>query len=470
MTGMRHVVGGPTGSGRVVLHVDMDAFYVSVELRRRPELKGLPVVVGGSGPRGVVAAASYEARRFGVHSALPSSVARRRCPNAVFLQGDHELYAAVSRDVHEVFARYTPMIEPLSLDEAFLDVTGAVRLFGDGAAIAARIRDDVRRELDLGCSVGVATNKFLAKLASVEAKPVARPDRVEPGRGVVEVRPGEELAFLHPLPVERLWGVGPVTLERLARLGVRCVGDLATLDRTTLHAAIGRAAGTHLLDLAAGVDDRPVEVDREVKSIGHEETFPYDVHTVEALDRELVRLADGVATRLRRHASGARTLTLKVRFAGFTTITRSTTGAAPVDTGPAIVAALRPLLARIDPTPGVRLLGVSSSNFGEPVEQLRLELGGGTDGDVDGEWSRATSSPATSSPARSVPAADREAAVAMDAVRERFGTSAIGPASSMGRAGAPGPGPLRLVRPGAQQWGPDGPPADGAGTPADRTR
>ena len=263
---------------RVVLHVDMDAFYVSVELRRHPELVGQPVVVGGTGPRGVVAAASYEARRFGVTSALPSTVARRRCPHAVFLPGDHQLYSAVSRDVHEIFRRFTPVVEPLSLDEAFLDVTGATRLFGDGVAIARRIRDDVRAELALGCSVGVASNKFLAKLASVEAKPVAYPDRVDPGPGVVEVVVGRELEFLHPLPVERLWGVGPVTLERLRRLGVRTVAELASIDESAVIASLGKANGTHLLNLARGIDDRPVEVNRELKSVGHEETFAHDLH------------------------------------------------------------------------------------------------------------------------------------------------------------------------------------------------
>jgi DNA polymerase-4 len=409
---------------RVVLHVDMDAFFVSVELRRRPELVGKPVVVGGTGPRGVVAAASYEARRFGVHSALPSAVARRRCPHAVFLPGDHAHYAAVSAEVREILERATPVIEPLSLDEAFLDVTGATRLFGDGVSIAATIRRQVADELRLGCSVGVAPNKFLAKLASVAAKPVARPDRVEDGRGVVEVRPGEELAFLHPLPVERLWGVAPKTLERLSRLGVVTVGDLTRLDRSVVLAALGRANGAHLLELAQGIDDRPVVVDRDAKSIGHEETFAHDLHDRADLDRELVRLADAVAARLRHRGTGARTITLKVRFAGFATITRATTRAEPIDTGPAIVAALRPLLADVDPTPGVRLLGVSTSNFGAPTEQLSL-----LDTD-DGSVHRA-------------------AASTVDEIRRRFGAGAIGPASAVERGG------LRLVRPGAQQWGPD---------------
>jgi DNA polymerase-4 len=405
----------------------MDAFYVSVELRRRPDLVGQPVVVGGTGPRGVVAAASYEARRYDVHSALPSAVARRRCPHAVFLPGDHELYAQVSVQVHEIFGRYTPLIEPLSLDEAFLDVTGATRLFGEGVEIARRIRADVRDELQLGCSVGVAPNKFLAKLASVEAKPRALPDRIELGLGVVEVPPGGELAFLHPLPVKRLWGVGPVTLEKLERLGIRTVGDLAGLDERTVVSALGQASGTHLLALANAIDDRPVEVDRDPKSIGHEETYPHDLHDLVDLERELVRLADAVSSRLRRHGAGARTLTLKVRFAGFRTVTRSTTLESSVDTGPELVAALAPLLRALDVSPGVRLLGVSTSNFAPPSRQLSL---------LDG------------------PAATSRTAGAIDEIRERFGTTAIGPASSIGQRG------LRVIRTGAQQWGPDQQPED----------
>jgi DNA polymerase-4 len=407
-----------------VLHVDMDAFFVSVELRRRPELRGKPVVVGGTGPRGVVAAASYEARRYGVHSALPSAVARRRCPQAVFLPGDHALYSEVSEQVHEIFERYTPRVEPLALDEAFLDVTGATRLFGEGAAIAARIRADVVDELALTCSVGVAPNKLLAKLASVEAKPRAYPDRIEPGPGVVEVRPGEELAFLHPLPVGRLWGVGPVTLEKLERLGVRRVGDLAAIGERTLIAALGRSHGLHLLALSNGIDDRPVEPGREAKSIGHEETYPADLTELAELERELVRLSDAVASRLRRHAVAGRTVTLKVRFAGFRTITRSVTNPDPVSTATQLLAAVRPLLHQLDISDGVRLLGVSVTNLAEPSQQLSL---------LDDT------------------AADHRAAAAIDEIRERFGASAIGPASTVTRDG------LRLVERGAQQWGPTTP-------------
>ena len=421
---------------RTILHVDMDAFFVSVELRRRPELRGLPVVVGGTGPRGVVAAASYEARRYGVHSAMPGALARRLCPNAVFLPGDHELYSAVSRDVHELFHEATPVVEPLALDEAFLDVTGSVRLLGEGVVIGRHLRERILSQLDLSCSVGVAPNKFLAKLASVAAKPRASASGVEPGPGVFEVARGGELTFLHPLPVQRLWGVGPATLERLQRLGVTTVGDLAELGEDTLVQAVGKAAGRHLHALSMGVDDRPVESDRAMKSIGHEETFARDLDEPSELRTELLRLSDAVGARLRAGGTGARTITLKVRFASFLTITRSTTLAAPVATAPAILEAIIPMFARIDPTPGIRLIGVHTSNFGEPIEQLRLD-----------DLFAAAAPDGQQVNASAIDWSDASAAV--DAIRERFGTTAIGPASTVTRSG------LRLVRRGAQQWGPD---------------
>ena len=419
---------------RAVLHIDMDAFYVSVELRRRPELRGRPVVVGGTGQRGVVAAASYEARRFGVYSAMSSVVARRRCPDAVFLPGDHDLYAQVSREVHEIFHSVTPLVEPLALDEAFLDVTGAIRLFGSARAIGDHVRSRVATELDLPCSVGGATNKFLAKLASKGAKPRVSPHRIDPGPGVLLVAPGAELEFLHPLPVEALWGVGPATLKRLTRFGVKTVGDLALLDPSSLVAALGQAQGRHLHELAWGRDDRPVEPDREAKSIGHEETFAHDKFSHDELRREAVRLADAVSTRLRAADTGARTITIKVRFSDFVTITRSRSVAVPVTTAKAIADIADGLLASIDVGAGVRLFGISTSGFGEVVEQLTLD-------DLAG----------TSAPGRSE--ADRtewvSASGAIDAIRERFGTAAIGPASTVSARG------LRVVRTGAQQWGPD---------------
>jgi DNA polymerase-4 len=408
---------------RTIVHVDMDAFYASVELLRHPELRGKPVVVGSSGPRGVVAAASYEARRYGVFSAMASTRAQRLCPHAVFLPADHAHYAAVSAQVHEVFQRFTPFIEPLSLDEAFLDVTGAGPLFGDGPAIGAALREQVHAAVGLPCSVGVAPNKFLAKLASEAAKPRVDPSVIRPGPGVVVVAPGEELAFLHPLPVRAMWGVGPVTQQRLDRLGVRTIGDLDALGEATLVRAVGTAQGRHLAALAAAIDDRPVDVDRRPKSIGHEETFAADHHRIDTLQHELVRLGDSVAGRLRGAGVAGRTISIKVRFHDFRTITRSVTLPSAVDTGPDVVRAASELLGRIDPTPGVRLLGVHVSQLVEgAARQLSLD-------DVEApSWDDATG--------------------AIDAIRARYGPGSIVPASLAGPDG------IRVKKRGDQQWGP----------------
>ncbi|MEY4361956.1 MAG: polymerase [Actinomycetota bacterium] len=403
---------------RTILHVDMDAFYVSVEMRRHPELIGRPVVVGGAGNRGVVAAANYEARRFGVFSAMPSSRARRLCPQAVFLSGDHAHYAEVSRQVHEIFGAHTPLVEPIALDEAFLDVTGAVHLFGDGVSIGHRIREAIRRELDLPCSVGVAANKFIAKLASKAAKPRVANGQVTAGPGVLSVEPGRELEFLHPLPVSALWGVGPATLRKLERLSVHTVGDLAGLPDDVVLRSIGQAHGTHLLELARGYDERPVVPEREAKSIGQEETFSHDLHSPDEIRTEMVRLADVVASRLRSHSWAARTVMLKVRFSSFETITRSVTPESPMTTGPAMVAALVPALDSFDPSIGVRLVGVSVANFVEPVEQMSL---------FDSPTSN-TSTDVSSLDRRWAPASR-----AIDEIRERFGQDAISPAGAARR-------------------------------------
>jgi DNA polymerase-4 len=409
---------------RTILHVDMDAFFVSVELLRRPELRGRPVVVGGTGNRGVVAAASYEARAYGVFSAMPSAQARRLCPSAVFLPGDHALYAEVSGRVMAVFRDTTPLVEPLSLDEAFLDVTGARRSQGDGAAIGRALRAEVLGREGLSCSVGVAATKMVAKLASEAAKPRPTPTGPEPGAGVRVVAPGEEERFLRPLPARALWGVGPATLARLERLGVRTVGDIADLPVAAVVGALGATNGRHLHDLAHGIDPRPVEPDQRVKSIGHEETFAHDHHEPGSLAREVVRMADGVAGRLRGAGLAARTVTLKVRFGDFRTLTRSTTLPSPVDEGPAIARHAGELLAGIDPTPGVRLLGVSVSGLvAGGAHQLSFDEAG------EPAW--------------------HEASGAVDAIRQRFGDGAIGPAAAVGRHG------LRVKRRGDGQWGPD---------------
>ena len=410
---------------RTVLHVDMDAFYVSVELIRRPELRGRPVVVGGTGSRGVVAAASYEARAYGVHSAMSSVRARQLCPHAVVLPGDHATYAEVSSRVMEVFRSYTPLVEPLSLDEAFLDVTAVRRLHGDGPTIAAAIRRRVRDEEQLTCSVGVAPSKFVAKHASKAAKPVASPDGPRPGPGVVVVEPGTEVAFVQRLDVRELWGVGPATYERLQRLGVTTVAQLAALERSTLVAALGPANGTHLHELAHAVDDRPVVPSAAPKSVSHEETYAVDVVDREDLRREVVRQADAVASRLRRSGLAGRTVQLKVRFADFRTITRSTTVDGPLDSGPLIARAAKALLDAVDVSPGVRLLGVGVTGLGdEPARQLSFD-------DQGPGWD--------------------DASRAVDAIRDRFGDTAIGPAAAATERG------LKLTRRGAQQWGPDDP-------------
>ena len=407
-----------------ILHVDMDAFYAAVETLEDPSLAGRPVIVGGTGNRGVVAACSYEARVYGIHSAMPSVRARRLCPQAVFLPGRFDRYAEYSRRLHDVLLSVTPLVEGIALDEAFLDVAGAHRLLGRAEAIAADIRRRIQDELQLSASVGAATSKLVAKLASEAAKPRVTPQGPRPGPGVKVVAPGEELAFLHGHPVQALWGVGPATLKRLQRFGVRTVGDLAALPEATLVGALGDAQGRHLHALACGRDDRPVEPERAAKSIGHEETYAHDHYEPQALRQEAVRMAEAVSSRLRGHGLAGRTVTVKVRFADFQTITRSRTVPEPVDTGFGLAAVACDLLRQVDTSPGVRLLGVSTSNLVDrPARQLSLD-------DALLPWDEATR--------------------AVDEVRRRFGDGAVGPASLVADGG------LRVKRRGDQQWGPEG--------------
>jgi DNA polymerase IV len=418
-------------SSATILHVDMDAFFVSVELLDRPELRGRPVVVGGDGDRGVVAAASYEARAYGVHSAMPSVQARRLCPQAVFIAGRHHRYAEVSGRVMAIFRDVTPLVEPLSLDEAFLDVAGAVRRLGPAARIAAHIRQRVLADEGLTCSVGVAGTKFVAKLATESAKPRASPSGPVLGSGVAVVEPADTLSFLRPLPVQALWGVGPATLAKLERMGVTSVGDLADLPEGNLVAALGRSQGRHLHALASGHDPRVVEPDRRTKSIGHEETYARDHFRRSTLERELVGFSDAVAGRLRAQGVAGRTVQIKVRFGDFRTITRSVSLAVPADDGPTLLHAARSLLDQVDPTPGVRLLGLSVSGLSEAgARQLSLD-----DAARGAGW--------------------EEASRTIDEIRARFGSGAIGPAVLGGPDGLAVKGRHR------QQWGPGGSSAGG---------
>ena len=314
--GERQVSGADVDDSRAtILHVDMDAFFASVELLDHPELAHRPVIIGHEGGRGVVTSANYAARRFGVRSAMPVARALRLCPQAVTLRPHYEKYRDASAEVMAMFREVTPVVEPLSIDEAFLDVAGAVRLFGPPAVIARDLRERVRRSTGLTCSVGAGATKFIAKLASTRSKP----------DGLLVVPPERTLDFLHPLPIDALWGVGPSTRESLQRRGIRLVRDLAETPRPVLEGWVGAAAGAKLHDLAWGRDPRRVHVGRTEKSIGHENTFGEDIREPSALRRELLDQAERVAVRLRRSGYRARTVSLKIRFSDFTTITRSHT-------------------------------------------------------------------------------------------------------------------------------------------------
>lgn len=390
---------------RSILHIDMNAFFVSVELLDRPDLVGLPVVVGASSNRGVVAAASYEARRFGVRSAMSGAEAKRRCPELVALPPDHRKYSAMSARVRDIFAQHTDLVEPLALDEAFLDVSLPAPTLDRAAELARHIRQQIVDDLGLGSSVGVATNKFIAKLASVDAKPVASSNGVEPGPGVVVVAAGDEFDYVQRLEVGRLWGVGPKSREKLSKVGIRTVPDVTSMPREVLRAQVGEALTHQLIELANGRDNRPVVPDREAKSIGHEETFGVDLSDADVLHGELIRMIDIVAGRVRSGVGGARTWTMKIRRNDFTTVTRSRTWDQPVASTSEIVPALDVLLASAVAGHPVRLLGVSASGFGAPSEQLDLFSDAG------------------------VERGRRDKAV--DKVRERFGGDAIRLAGSM---------------------------------------
>jgi DNA polymerase-4 len=350
-----------------ILHVDMDAFYASVEERDRPELRGRPVAVGGSAQaRGVVSAANYVARRYGVHSAMPMATAQRLCPDLVIIRGRHDYYHEVSQQIRAIFHRYTPLVEPLSLDEAFLDVAGSETLFGPAPAIGRRIQQEIAAELRLSASVGVAPTKFVAKVASDIRKPA--------GFVVVETAAVQE--FLDPLPAGRLWGVGKAGNRALERLGVTTIGDVRRYPCAELVRRFGKW-GEHVWRLANGWDERTVVPDREAKSISHETTFETDIADREILRQWLLELTQQVAARLRQHGLRGRTVQLKLRFPDFTTITRAHTLPEPTALTQELWQAADALLAANLParSPGLRLLGVGVSGLhvGEPTQQRLFE-------------------------------------------------------------------------------------------------
>jgi DNA polymerase IV len=394
-------------TGCTVLHVDMDAFYAAVEVRRRPELRGRPVVVGGTGPRGVVCSASYEARVFGVRSAMPGARARRLCPHAEFIPPDFDAYAAASRAVMGVFRDTTPLVEPLSMDEAFLDVAGAVRLLGRPAQIGAQIRRRVAQEEGLTCSVGVASTKFVAKLGSTRAKP----------DGLVVVPTARVLDYLHPLPVAALWGVGERSDEALRRLGLTTVGDLANASLGLLRRAVGEAAATHLHELAWGRDPRRVTAHHVEKSIGAEVTFDTDIADPAVVRRAVLALSGKTAGRLRRAGQAGRTITLKVRLADFRTLNRSRTLPGPTDVSREIFETAWALFEALRPGDRIRLVGVRVEGLGG-ADDAPHQL---TFGQRDSGW--------------------REAERAADAAASRFGAGAVRPASLLRQPPAPAAGP-----------------------------
>lgn len=389
---------GSDDTGCTILHVDMDAFFASVEVLDDPALRGRPIIVGG-GERGVVAAASYEARATGVHAAMPIGRARALCPQALVLPVRHHRYSEVSRAVMAVLGEVTPALEQVSVDEAFLDVAGAVRRMGPPVAIGRWVREQVRTRVGVPASVGVAGNKLLAKLASTHAKP----------NGLLLIPQAASVEFVQSLPVGALAGVGQRTRELLERRGVRTVADLAALPVSTLDRWLGNAAGRRLHELAHAIDTRRVEPGRAEKSIGTEATFPQDITDRDFLDAVLLEQAHACAARLRAHDLVAWTVAIKVRHADFTTITRSRSLGAPTDLAADIVAAARQLLTRVEiPRAGVRLLGVRA----ERLEEAAAGVQGALDDNPHlGQAERA-----------------------MDGVRERFGTASVGPASLLGRS------------------------------------
>ena len=373
---------------RWIMHVDMDAFFASVEQRDDPALQGKPVIVGGKSRRSVVATASYEARAFGVHSAMPLSQARRLCPHGCFVAPRFEAYREASDAIHQVMLHYADAYEPISLDEAFLDISGMGNQYPTLGAIGRAIKEEIRSAVHLTASVGIAPNKFLAKMASDMKKP----------DGLCIIPYGREREVLAPLPVRRLWGVGEVTEKKLLAAGFRTIADIQEAPPEKLSALLGNQ-GALLKNLSLGIDDRPVVSSRQLKSIGDESTYEYDLTDRQKIDREIAIHSDIVAQRLRRHDLAARTISLKIRFASFKTIMRSLSLEERTNLQETINSACQTLLSRIPLTEGIRLIGVTASNLGAPLSIPSLFS--------DAEDKRA------------------RAAKAMDSIQQKYGRKAL---------------------------------------------
>jgi DNA polymerase-4 len=377
-----------------ILHVDMDAFYASVAEKDNPELRGKALVVG-AGARGVVLSANYEARKFGIRAAMPVGRAQRMAPHAIFVAPDHHRYSEVSDAVMEIFRSVSPLVEPLSLDEAFIDVTGAQRLLGTGREIAQSIRAQVFATQGITCSVGIASTKFIAKLASDRCKP----------NGVLEIAPDRVLEFLHPLPVSAVWGVGPKTAEELTKLGLRTVEDIAHTPRATLIRALGEATGVHLYELSWGRDYRDVLPDEPDKSISNAETFASDIEDTEIILRELLRMTEKATHRMRESNKSAKTISIKIRFADFKTISRSKTVPLPISGTQEVFEIVRSLFTALKLDGArLRLVGVGLDGLVEGIdgpEQIAF-------GEREKGW--------------------REATKAIDAASTRFGAGSVRPA------------------------------------------
>ena len=376
-----------------ILHVDMDAFYASVAEKDNPKLKGKAVVVG-AGRRGVVSAANYEARKFGIRAAMPVYKAKALAPHAIFISPDMARYEEVSRSVMSIFHDITPLVEPISLDEAFLDVTGARRLLGDGQTIAKLIRARVEQKEGITCSVGIAHNKFIAKIASNQCKP----------NGLLEIDPERVLEFLHPIAAKEIWGVGPKTNEQLAKMGLQTVGDIANTPRSTLIRVLGQASGSSLYELAWGRDYRDVEIEHIEKSISSSETFDQDLDSQEEILKEFLRLTERSVERMREKGFAAGTISIKVRFTDFKTISRSKTVDLPITGTQEIFEVVKNLYLALNlENVLIRLVGVSLDSLVEDEEINQMVLGQRTSG-----WQQADK--------------------AVDRIKNKFGSASLRPA------------------------------------------